>query len=76
MSVKETLLQNIQVRRDEVAEYEFNNENFRRAINEVGDDPELQEFKEHLKQLLTSSMLEQKKAQTILTVMEQRLGEL
>jgi hypothetical protein len=76
MLVKENLLQNIQSRRDEVAEYEFNNENFRRAIVEIGDDPDLQEFKENLKELLRSSVLEQKKAQTILTVMEKRLGEL
>jgi hypothetical protein len=57
----------------EVTEYAVNIDNFRLAIEHVGDDPELQDFKAQLEGLLASSILEQRKAQIMLDVIRAQL---
>lgn len=58
----------------EVTEYQVNIDNFRLAIDMVGDDEELAEFKQQLEGLLASSLLEQRKAQIMLDVIRKQLG--
>lgn len=72
--VKEMLNTNYEARIREVEEYEFNNENYLLALEEIGDDPDLQEFKQQLIDLLKASTIETKKAKTMLKVLEKRLG--
>ena len=57
----------------EVTEYQVNIDNFRLAIERIGDDVELQPFKEQLENLLSSSLLEQKKAKLMLDVVKSQL---
>ena len=57
----------------EVTEYQVNITNFSHAIKRIGDDPELQDFKTHLSGLLASSILEQRKAQIMLDVIQSQL---
>jgi hypothetical protein len=57
----------------EVTEYQVNIDNFRLAIVKIGDDAELQPFKENLQNLLASSILEQRKAQIMLDVIRSQL---
>lgn len=72
---KEILESALEHRRKEVIEYQVNIDNFRLAIERVGDDSDLQEFKQKLRDLLASNLLEQKKAQVMLDVIEQQLEE-
>ena len=71
---KELLLSAFDARQREVTEYQVNIDNFGMAIERIGDDPDMQDFKEHLKSLLSSSIVEQKKAKIMLSVIEQQLG--
>lgn len=71
---KEILLSALEARIKEITEYQVNINNFRLAIEKIGDDADLQEFKNHLSGLLSSSLLEQKKAKIMLSVIEQQLG--
>ena len=71
---KEILLSAFDARQREVTEYQVNIDNFGMAIERIGDDPDMQDFKEHLKSLLSSSIIEQKKAKIMLSVIEQQLG--
>lgn len=57
----------------EVTEYQVNIDNFRLAIEMIGDDEELADFKHQLQGLLASSMLEQRKAQIMLDVIRRQL---
>ena len=61
-----------QARRDEVAAYQFNIDNYRIAIEIAQEDSELAPFVEQLKALLKSELYEQKKATVMLKVMESR----
>ncbi|WP_068305911.1 hypothetical protein [Pararhodobacter sp. CCB-MM2] len=65
----------LEAREKEVTEYQVNIDNFRLAIAEIGDDPELQGFKESLQGLLASSVLEQRKAQIMLTVIKKQVEQ-
>lgn len=76
MDLKEILEHNIAARQQEVAEYEFNNVNFRMAIESIGEDKTMADFKSHLKQLLAESTHEQLKAQIMLDVVSSRLNAL
>ena len=69
----EILTAALDARIKEVTEYQVNIDNFRLAIVKVGDDVELQPFKEHLQSLLASSILEQRKAQIMLEVIRSQL---
>lgn len=71
---KEILTSALDARVKEITEYQVNIDNFGMAIEKIGDDPDLQEFKTHLSGLLASSILEQKKAKIMLSVIEHQLG--
>ena len=62
----------IEARRDEVAAYQFNIDNYTIAIEIAKEDPELAPFVEQLESLLKSELYEQKKAKVMLKVMEAR----
>ena len=70
----EILTAAVEAREREVTEYQVNIDNYVLAIEHIGDDPDLQDFKNHLQSLLASSILEQKKAQVLLTVMQAQLA--
>jgi hypothetical protein len=69
----EILTAALDARIKEVTEYQVNIDNFRLAIAKIGDDAELQPFKDHLQNLLASSLLEQRKAQIMLEVIRSQL---
>lgn len=69
----EILTSALDARIREVTEYQVNIDNFRLAIVKIGDDAELQPFKENLQNLLASSLLEQRKAQIMLDVIRSQL---
>lgn len=69
----EILTSALDARVKEVTEYQVNIDNFRLAIERIGDDAELQEFKTQLEGLLASSMLEQRKAQVMLDVIKSQV---
>lgn len=60
-------------RSKEVTEYQVNIDNYRLAIEKIGDDEELQAFKQHLQELLESGLLEQRKAKLMLDVITEQL---
>lgn len=70
---KEILTSALDARIKEVTEYQVNIDNFRFAIERIGDDAELQQFKQQLQELLTSSLFEQRKAQIMLDVIKGQL---
>jgi len=70
---KEMLQAALEARKKEVTEYQVNIDNFRLAIEKIGNDEELAEFKTHLQNLLKSSTLEQRKAKIMLEVIESQL---
>jgi hypothetical protein len=70
---RELLESALEGREREVTEYEVNIRNFRAALRKVGDDPSMAAFKAHLESLLSSSILEQRKAQIMLEVVREQL---
>ena len=71
---REILTSALDARIKEVTEYQVNIDNFTLAIERIGDDPDLQEFKQQLEGLLASSILEQRKAQIMLDVVQSQVG--
>lgn len=71
----EILTAALEYRKKEFVEYQVNIDNYRLAIEKIGDDEELQEFKQKLEEMMKSSLLEQKKSKVILDVIAQQLGE-
>jgi hypothetical protein len=69
----EILKSSLEGRIREVTEYQVNIDNFTLAIEAVGDDPELAEFRLQLEDLLRSSRLEQRKAQVMLDVIQKQV---
>jgi len=69
----EILTAALDARIKEVTEYQVNISNFTLAIEKIGDDPELQDFKSHLQELLSSSVFEQRKAQVMLEVIQSQM---
>ena len=65
---KEILTAALDARIKEVTEYQVNIDNYRLAIERIGDDKDLRQFKEQIQALLASSLLEQRKAQIMLDV--------
>jgi hypothetical protein len=69
------ILQNAKEAREaEVLEYQINIDNYRLAIDKASQDPDMVEFKTQLESLLTSSVLEQKKAKIMLEVLTEQLN--
>jgi hypothetical protein len=75
----EILKSALEARQREVVEYQVNIDNFRLAIAKIdaehGDKPEMLEFSDRLKDLLSSSLTEQLKAIIMLEVIEYQLGD-
>lgn len=69
----ELLKSSLEGRIREVTEYQVNIDNFRLALEAIGDDPELAEFRAQLEDLLQSSRLEQRKAQVMLDVIRKQV---
>ena len=69
---RELLESSLAAREREIIEYQVNIDNFRLAIKQV-EDADLQEFKTQLQTLLASSLLEQKKAKLMQTVIQYQL---
>ena len=72
---REILNTALEGRERELIEYQVNIDNYRLAIERIGDDEELQAFREQLQNLLTSSLLEQKKSRIILEVIQSQLAD-
>lgn len=72
-SKQEILKEALNARVDEVLNYQINIDNYIRAIEKAKNDPELVEFVERLRELLSSSLLEQKKSQIILEVIQEQI---
>jgi len=70
---REILTSALDARIKEATEYQVNITNFSLAIERIGDDPELQDFKANLQGLLASSILEQRKSQIMLDVIQSQL---
>jgi hypothetical protein len=70
---KEILSNALLARQKEVFEYQINIDNFRLAIDLAAKDPELTDFHKHLSELLASNLLEQKKANIMLQVIQQQM---
>lgn len=64
----------LEQREKEVAEYQVNINNFSLAIEEIGADEDLQQFKKQLQDLLKANSLEQKKSKIMLSVIKNQLG--
>ena len=69
----EILTSALEARIKDVTEYQVNITNFALAIERIGDDPDLQDFKANLQGLLASSVLEQRKSQIMLDVIQSQL---
>lgn len=70
---KHMLTSALEARVKEVTEYQVNIDNFKAALDKIGEEPELEEFKEQLQALLASSLLEQRKAQIMLEVIQSQV---
>jgi hypothetical protein len=72
---RELLVGALTAREREVTEYQVNITNFELALRLVGDDDDLQPFKQQLQDLLVSSRLEQRKAQIMLAAIQAQLED-
>jgi len=71
----EILTNALEGRRREITEYQVNIDNFRLAIDKISDSEiEMQPFKAHLQTLLQENIIEQRKSQIMLEVIEQQLS--
>jgi hypothetical protein len=68
-----TLKQAIKGRVAEIQMYELNIFNYEHAADQIGSDPTLQEFKQHLCALSKSDRVELRKAQIILNALKAQL---
>ncbi len=69
----EVLKEALKAREEEVMHYQINIDNYRLAMEKAKDDPDLGEFIARLQELLTSSILEQKKAKIMLEVIRDQV---
>jgi hypothetical protein len=77
MNKQEMLHTTKQQRIEEVALYQLNIDNYRLALTEVNkrNDPDLESFKAQLEELLRTSIVEQKKSQIMLDVIQSQIEE-
>ena len=68
----ETLIKCLKEREQEVFNYQINIDNYRLAIETITDE-DLNEFQDHLVNLLHTEIIEQKKAKTMLSVILSQL---
>ena len=73
---REILTSALEGRERELIEYQVNIDNYRLALTKIADDDEeLQPFREQLQNLLSSSLLEQRKSQIIRDVIAEQLAD-
>ena len=72
---KEMLTNALEARQREVIDYQINIDNFKLAIDLAAQDPDMVEFHKQLTELLTSNLIEQKKATIMLQVIQQQLED-
>ena len=73
---REILTSALEGRDRELIEYQVNIDNYRLALTKIADDDEeLQPFREQLQNLLSSSLLEQRKSQIIRDVIAEQLAD-
>lgn len=75
---KEILLASLEAREQEIMHYQINIDNYTLALQEIAalldqDREELKLFADQLRGLLTSEILEQKKAKIMLTVIKKQV---
>lgn len=70
---KEILKNSLEARIKEVEDYQINIDNFRLALEKVGDDTEMASFKTQLEDLLKGNIYEQRKAKIMLEVLRDQL---
>ena len=70
---QEVLKEALKAREEEVMHYQINIDNYRLAMEKSAGDPDLAEFVTRLQELLTSSILEQKKAKIMLEVIREQI---
>ena len=71
----ELLTAALEGREKEIIEYQTNIDNYRLAINKIADnDLEMIPFRDQLQNLLSSSLLEQRKSQIIRDVIAEQLA--
>jgi hypothetical protein len=75
---EEILQTNLAARVQEVMHYQINVDNYRMALEEISKMPDdernmLSGFSDQLRTLMASEMLEQKKAQVMLTVLQKQV---
>ena len=75
MNKRNILEQALHQRNDEVLSYQIDIDNFARAIEKIGDDKDMQSFKEELQTLLKNATYEQRKATIIRDVIREQLEE-
>lgn len=63
-------------REQEVFHYQINIDNYTLGIEQIGSNPDLQEFKAQLQATLASEIREQRKAQLMLDVINLQLTQL
>ena len=72
---REILTSALEGRERELIEYQVNIDNYRLALTKIADDDEeLLPFKQQLENLLSSSLLEQRKSQIIRDVIAEQLA--
>ena len=75
MNKQEILKQALDARIDEIMHYQINIDNYRLAIDLAMQDPDMLDFSEKLKELYSSSIIEQKKAIIMRDVLLKQLEE-
>ena len=76
MNKLEILTQSKTAREQEVFHYQINIDNYTIGIEQIADNPDLQEFKTQLQALLASEIREQRKSQLMLDVINLQLTQL
>lgn len=76
MTTKQEILADaLKAREEEVLSYQINIDNYRLAIEKSKGDDDLVEFIQRLEELLSSSLIEQKKAKIMLEVIREQIEE-
>jgi len=76
MNKKEILSDALGYRKQELLNYEINIENYKRAIEKSKSDPDLQDFRDNLEQILKTEIIEKKKSQVMHDIISEQLEEL
>lgn len=75
MDKTEILKSALAQRKEEVFQHQINIDNYRRAIPKAKGDLDLADFVSQLEGLLASSVIEQKKAQILVDVLNEQINE-